>query len=429
MPTIPNNIKYNKFEDAERNRIERLVQQVSALSDLTHSCLVASAEPGFEALWPSAVVRSLKVLTDTPLTEIGTALDAWAGAKLMISKARSAQYRSTADEEGLKALAQHKKETQVCSMFPAFEDSVFFLKRDGPNILLEMKQILPKLSLAAFEEIVPDLKIILDNLIDQAMNFEKCLWQRFCEDLVVLARAIKTASEGDSDVVETSQPLEQSAIHIGRLAKNLGQLLPSWQESRDALMSHTLKFYEEVLKPLAKTLYQDFKGGHDKILQERPNISESSQLRSTIRAGIESISCVLTSDSRKKPFAELLQRAGRNQTGENCFLDELLTLGKARQMCVAALESGRWNCHETVMELLSFVAVSPVANSICKRHIYGNISTIISQCESSFESAVLGNKELIHYQALCQDGSSNVEGFLNADLSKLKELSDQLRAV
>jgi hypothetical protein len=81
------------------------------------------------------------------------------------------------------------------------------------------------------------------------------------------------------------------------------------------------------------------------------------------------------------------------------------------------------------MELVSFVAVSPVAESICQRHIYGNIATTVSQCESSFELAVLGRKELIHYQARCQDGSPSVEGFLNAEPSKLKELSDQLRAV
>lgn len=184
MPELPKGALSATYLDPQRNRAERLNDQVRALLVVVATALDAGGRQGYGPIWPSKVRNAVKILSDKPNTTISEALESFAGSRMMMSRVHSSQHRSAYDEQGVAMVGSQLERVLDFGVATAMAIDEFMEKVNaGSNTLVVLAEVVPKLSPVAYEEVKPQLRQAVGALVEVACLSNGILWGRIAQDL------------------------------------------------------------------------------------------------------------------------------------------------------------------------------------------------------------------------------------------------------
>ena len=398
---MPAGLQGPKYSDALRNRAERLYDQILALPIVTQSCLAIDGKQGFKQPWPSKVKSAITALTQQPGTVISTALDSWAGTRMIMSKAQGVQHKSSADETSIITItAFGEKLGKMAKPDTESEPQVFFGHlKDFLKDMLSLTTALPSLSAVAFEETTDSLRVGVEKLVEYALWCDEFLWQRLCSDFAVDltdGAPLKALCFDDKNVLTLPSDAIEALKGLQKAATFAVSAMPMWVANSTKFLDALSNFHTNVLKPLAKDTYdQTFATGAEEVARSVQVLATNAATRQKFASSVQALVRLCLSESRDKPFKDLLAewQAWQGQAGHNsaavapAFVQDLLSLGSGR-VCLAKFDTSDMN--EQAVEHIKFITEGSLANAILKRHVRANVGETVEQFQNQVLSDSFG---------------------------------------
>lgn len=310
IPKVPVGFACAEYDDALRNRAERMAEQVQALPVLACAGLCALGTPGIVAPWPAAIKAAKDALLATPKTKIGHAFDEYAGARLLLTRVEGLSRPSALDDHARKVILKATEalgDIAIPNDPSAVDmDNLMLNLTSCTNAVVSLAEVVPKLSMVGYEDVAADIKRGMGQVADVLGTFWPAVWRRLAVDLVSRLDGIVQACgvQGFSVRSLTANQIDLFK-QLSKATKFLLTTLGPWSLGCTRCWEVSLHFLDKILKPIAKETFFDFEAPMMALKKVGAAVASQTSMLRELLEGLQSISEVMTSPDTSRPMKDL----------------------------------------------------------------------------------------------------------------------------
>lgn len=340
LPTIPKRVQ--GYADKDRNRAERLVDQVLALETLAAAFLIGADVTTVRKPWPSEVKTALANLQATPKTPLCQSLDSWAGSRSFLVKASSVANRSSFDDmvvNGIKStsIAVVAAEWKPDMTFDNFIASHTKMKQSIIKLCEDMSKLTP----AGYEEVRGLLVDSIGVVLTLCARSNTMMWDRVVSGVLGPLTDILKATPNPKKLHPVNKEQVQAASMLRRHASMYMTATPSWSNTIATTIVSLRNYIQKYIKPFAKDTFSQFEPYINGASDIEEACHKGDAQRAIVLKAALALSTVFLAEGTDKLESFLLAWPTWRSTGQSTnpgdmpFMECLLTIGRCRRGAVA----------------------------------------------------------------------------------------------